>query len=280
MTDFSRTWLNALNDILVNGDPVAPRGKMTREIPQRTMVVDMRRPVLRVPGRSLSYKFMAAEAFWILSGDDRVETIAPYNSRIKDFSDDGERFFGAYGPKIKAQLPYIVEKLLTDKDSRQAGLTIWRECPPDTKDVPCTVAIFFSIRSSKLNAHVFMRSSDAWLGVPYDVFNFSMLSHLICGLLNEHMPMAPVVENHQLTVEHNVPMAKRGAIRPGMLFLTAASSHLYEINWDDAKLCLGSEPLDQCLTPDLIWNDPRYLMETLKRLRDSKVGDELRWWEH
>lgn len=259
--DFSRTWLDAINDILTNGDLVAPRGKMTREIPQRTMVVDMRRPVLRVPDRSLSYRFMAAEAFWILSGDDRVETIAPYNSRIKDFSDDGERFFGAYGPKIQAQLPYIIEKLNADKDSRQAGLTIWRECPPQTKDVPCTVAIFFAIRNNKVNAHVFMRSSDVWLGVPYDVFNFSMLAHLVCGLLNEHRPLAD-------------------AVSPGKLFLTAASSHLYEVNWADAKLCLASEVLAQPETDILLWNNTHHLMMTLAALRDSKVGDELRWWEH
>lgn len=258
--DFSKTWLDAINDILVNGDPASPRGKMTREILQRTMVVDMRRPVLRVPDRNLSYRFMAAEAYWILSGDDRVETIAPYNSRIKDFSDDGERFFGAYGPKIASQLPYVIKKLLTDVDSRQAGLTIWRECPPNTKDVPCTVAVFFSVRSSKLNAHVFMRSSDIWLGVPYDVFNFSMLSHLVCGLLNEQLSLV-------------------NAISPGSLFLTAASSHLYEINWGDAKLCLTSSHFDQPETNKLLWNDKWFLMTELKALRDSRPGDPCRWWE-
>lgn len=260
MQDFSRVWLEALNDILVNGQQVAPRGKMTKEIPQRTIVVNMKKPVLTVPDRSLSYKFMAAEAYWILTGDDRVETIAPYNARIKDFSDDGERFFGAYGPKIVAQLPYIIEKLLEDEDSRQAGLTIWRECPPKTKDVPCTVAIFFGIRNRQLNAHVFMRSSDVWLGVPYDVFNFSMLAHLVCGLLNEHRLVSD-------------------AVSPGELFLTAASSHLYETNWSDAKLCLASVVLDQPEAPSLLWNDPRYLRETLKALRDSRPGDDLRWWE-
>ena len=260
MQDFSRTWLDALNDILTNGDLVAPRGKLTKEIPQRTIVVNMRKPVLRVPDRSLSYKFMVAEAFWILSGDDRVETIAPYNGRIADFSDDGERFFGAYGPKIVAQLPYIIEKLNADEDSRQAGLTIWRECPPNTKDVPCTVAIFFNIRNRLLNAHVFMRSSDVWLGVPYDVFNFSMLSHLVCGLLNEHRPVAD-------------------AVSPGRLFLTAASSHLYETNWEDAKLCLTSTRLDQPDTDKLLWNDPQFLMNELKALRDSRPGDSRRWWE-
>lgn len=255
--DFSRTWLNAINDILTNGDLVSPRGKQTKEIPQRTMVVDMRKPVLCVPERSLSYKFMAAEAYWILSGDDRVETIAPYNSRIKDFSDDGERFFGAYGPKIKAQLPYVIEKLLADEDSRQAGLTIWRECPPQTKDVPCTVAIFFSIRSGKLNAHVFMRSSDVWLGVPYDVFNFSMLGHLVCGLLNE----------------------QGRSVSPGNLYLTAASSHLYESNWTDAKICLMSTPLEQHTTHPLLFESAAHIMDWLKDLRESRPGSDLRWWE-
>lgn len=255
MTDFSRIWLDALNDTLVNGALASPRGRLTKEILQRTLVVDMRRPVLTVPERSLGYRFMAAEAFWILSGDDRVATIAPYSARIKDFSDDGERFFGAYGPKIQTQLPYVVEKLQADPDSRQAGLTIWRECPPDTKDVPCTVAVFFNLRDGCLNCHVFMRSSDIWLGVPYDVFNFSMLSHLVCGLINE---------SPELTIQ------------PGRLFLTAASSHLYETNWTDAKFCLPSLVREQPATPDRLWLSPYALMEYLGVMRDDK---SLRWWE-
>lgn len=259
MKDFSQTWLEAIFDILTNGDPVAPRGKMTKEIQQRTMTVNMRKPVLKVPDRSLSYRFMAAEAYWILSGDDSVEGIAPYNSRIAEFSDDGARFFGAYGPKIMGQLDYVVTKLKADRDTRQAGLTIWRENPPDTKDVPCTVAIFFSLRGSELNAHVFMRSSDVWLGVPYDVFNFSMLSHLICCRLNS---------------EYGANMYS-----PGKLYLTAASSHLYEINWGDAKLCMSSRVFDQPETPEVLWNDQHGLMAWLKDLRDTKPGHKLRWWE-
>jgi thymidylate synthase len=98
-----------------------------------------------------------------LSGDDKVATISPYNGRIADFSDDGMKFFGAYGPKIIAQLPFILDKLRKDPMSRQAGLTIWRESRRSPKDVPCTVAMFFSVRDGKLNNHVFMRSSDAWL---------------------------------------------------------------------------------------------------------------------
>lgn len=259
MQDFSQTWLTALKDILLNGSKVSPRGKLTREIPQRTMVVNMRQPVLMVPERNLSYRFMAAEAYWILSGDDSVAGIAPYNHYISEFSDDGEHFFGAYGPKILSQLDYVVAKLKADHDTRQAGLTIWRENPPATKDVPCTIAVFFNLRGMLLNTHVFMRSSDVWLGVPYDVFNFSMLAHLVCGHLNDGR-------------------TADDAYSPGRLYLTAASSHLYETNWGGAEQCLSSQVLDQPATPEMLWRDHEGLMMWLKDLRDTKPGHELRWW--
>lgn len=262
MNDFSEVWLNSLDRTLHHGIVVSPRGKVTKEIPQRTIEVFMQRPVLRVEKRKLNYKFMAAEAYWILSGDDTVAGIAPYNNRIVDFSDDGVRFFGAYGPKIASQLTYVVDKLNADPMSRQAGLTIWRENPPQTKDVPCTVAIFASIREERLNLHVFMRSSDLWLGVPYDVFNFSMLGHYICAMLNESR-----VANHY--------------VQPGTLYLTAASSHLYQTNWDEAVACLtGGDPLEQSMTPTSLWQDRPSCLEWLRELRDTSPGHQLRWWEN
>lgn len=246
----------------MSGKSCAPRGKPTREVLHKTCVVDMREPVVMVPRRHLSYTFMAAEAYWILSGDDRVATIAPYLPRLAEFSDDGETFYGAYGPRIAAQLDYVVAKLRQDPDTRQAGLTIWRENPPATKDVPCTVAIFFSIREDLLNAHVFMRSSDVWLGLPYDVFNFSVLAHLVCARLNEGV---------------------NDVVAPGTLHLTAASCHLYEANVEDATLCTfsvdGEHRGEQRLTPSRLYRDEEGLMATLRDLRETKPGDPLRWWE-
>lgn len=206
-------WIEATRHILKCGREISPRMQLTYEVPQYTVVVDTRRPVLTIPERRLSYKFMAAEALWILSGDDRVATIAPFNKNIAQFSDDGEVFAGAYGPRIKEQIDYVVLKLVEDADTRQAGLTIWRPSPTPSKDIPCTVAIWFQIRGGKLNVHVFMRSSDVWLGLPYDVFNFSMLCHQVCYRLRGQYP--------ELT--------------PGTLFLTAASMHLYECNREDLE---------------------------------------------
>lgn len=263
----SAVWIKLLSDIMLMGNTVSPRGQLTKEILQHTIALNMREPVVKVPLRKLSYQFMAAEAFWILSGDDKVETIEPYNKNIAQFSDDGKTFFGAYGPKIVSQLAYIVEKLRGDKDSRQAGLTIWRENPPETKDVPCTVAIWFNIRNDLLNCHVFMRSSDAWLGIPYDVFNFSMLGHMVCALYNTNNdPYREVFP----------------VICPGTLYLTAASSHIYDRNAVDVANILASpiEVYSESPTPETLYLGKWSLLQWLKELRDSKPGDKRRWWEN
>jgi thymidylate synthase len=259
----SEAWQDTIFTVMRHGCAVNPRGKLTTEIASHTVSIDMRRPVLRVPSRKINYKFMAAEAYWILSGDARVSTIAPYNSQISKFSDDGQVFFGAYGPKIMSQIDYVVTKLVSDKDSRQAGLTIWRENPPATKDVPCTVAMFFSIRGGFLHCHVFMRSSDVWLGLPYDMFTFSMVSHFVCTHLN----------------------ARGLDVSPGNLYLTAASSHVYEENWVDASHCARDVIVPQPETPAELLDtlDSRFpadgLMTKLAAIADSISGDGSRWWE-
>lgn len=258
MNDVSTAWVKALHETLEYGIIVSPRGRVTKEVPHRTLTIDMRRPVLTIKERNLSYQFMAAEAYWILTGDDKVAGIAPYNKRIAEFSDDGTSFFGAYGPKILGQLNYVVSKLVEDPMSRQAGLTIWRENPPPTKDVPCTVAIFFSIRNKKLNCHTFMRSSDLWLGIPYDVFNFSMLGHLVCALVNYRSSLK---------------------IEPGLLHITAASSHLYQENWKAASEIFQSG-LPQPATPKFLYDGSGSVVEYLDELRRSKPGSSLRWWEY
>lgn len=254
-------WLNTLSDVLSYGGVVSPRGKETVEVLQHSICVDLLRPVVIAPSRKLSQKFLGAEAFWMLTGDDRVRTIAPYNQNISQFSDDGVTFYGAYGPRIHDQIGYVVNKLVEDRDTRQAGLTTWRKNPPATKDVPCTIAMFFSIRDGMLNSHVFMRSSDAWLGVPYDVFNFSMVALLVACRLNAR-----------------ADAEGKPRVVPGNLFLTSASRHLYKENWVPAQRVLEVESgkTNEPPVPGILWHDEKRLLATLDAIREGV--DEARWW--
>lgn len=264
---FNFQWKTLIEDILRNGDVVSPRGKQTFERPQKTLVVGMTRPVLTVPQRKLSYQGMAAEAHWILTGDNTLAGIAPWLPKMKDFSDDGVTLAGAYGPRIRSQLDYVVAKLLQDQDTRQATLSIWTPNPEPSKDYPCTVAMDFKIRTTygkrRLNMHVFMRSSDVWLGIPYDVFSFSMVAHLVCCRLNTAL-------GQQID----------GWLQPGALFLTAASSHLYKENWLSALECARVETEDsQYDTLESMYTLEPRLIARLEMLRSTAPGDLLRWWE-
>ncbi len=204
----NRIWLGHIISVLEGGYPISPRKDKTKEILNASFVVDMNKPIITIPYRKLSYTFMVAEAYWILSGDNRTESIVPYNQNMAQFSDDGTEFFGAYGPQIAKQYSYIVKTLTRDRESRQAVLTTWRQDPPMSKDIPCTVSDQWLIRDGYLHLIHNMRSSDVWLGVPYDVFNFSMLSAMICLDLRQDYP----------------------ELQLGSIFFNAGSSHLYDKN--------------------------------------------------
>lgn len=214
-------WIEMLSHLLEKGKHVRPRDIPTLELLGYQTCVDMARPVVTVPKRieGKFHGFMCAEAAWILSGDNRVKTIAPWSRMIAKFSDDGRYFRGAYGPKIIDQLGYVVDALTSDADTRQAVINIWRESPRQSKDVPCTLSAQFMWRDGKLHCFDTMRSSDAWLGWPFDVFNFSMLSCAVALLIRER---------------------GRGRCILGDLRLTAASQHLYERNIEQARECVHS----------------------------------------
>lgn len=98
------------------------------------------------------------------------------------FRDDGV-FDGSYAVRVHGMLGRIEKELKSDRHSRRAVLTIHntREDLPKalerdgTKDVPCTLAIQFLLRRDMLRMRVTMRSNDAWLGLPYDLWQFGML---------------------------------------------------------------------------------------------------------
>ena len=194
---------------------------LIREILGYRSVVDMNSPVVAVPLRKMSYRFMAGEAWWILAGRNDVPGIVQFNPVMTRFTDNGDTFFGAYGPPLLEQRSYVVNTLANDQDSRQAVATIWRQRPPISKDIPCTVALQWLIRDGKLNCVATMRSSDAWLGWVYDVFNFSMLTL-------------------------SVLLELRGVYELGLgnLYLNAGSQHLYESNVIVASHCMQAPVME------------------------------------
>jgi thymidylate synthase len=220
----------------------SPRGMSVREIRCHVSEIDMMSPIVTNPARGLDYEFMVSEALWILSGKATLDDESLKKNLLK-YSDDGISMSGAYGPMFMEQQRYVVEKLREDPETRQAVMTFWRPNPRSSKDVPCTVSMQFLIRGGLLHTNVFMRSSDAWLGWPYDVFTFTMITAFIgCQLIK--------------------------SIELGQLTLIAGSQHLYQRHWDKVQSVLDC--VDNRIVKDISLFDikhPEYLINCLDHIR-------------
>lgn len=201
---FGLAWVQLLGMLYNTGKRSKPRGMGIREhLGVRFHVEDALMNVLVCDIRNPNYRFMVAEWLWIWFGHDDVATIAQYNKKIADFSDNGVDFNGAYGKPIAAQWSHVRSTLLNDNDTRQAVIVIYKMPTQPTRDVPCTVSMQFLLRDNELNGIVTMRSSDIWLGLPYDFFNFSMLLNCMAAELD---------------------------VNTGFLQMNLGSSHLYDTN--------------------------------------------------
>lgn len=221
--DVDMALYNRLATVLAEGDTHAPRGKPVREIRGTSVSFDMTRPVCTLKARKLGYRFMCAEAAWILSGDNRLETIKRYSPFIWEFSDDGFFYSGAYGPRIIDQLTYVCDMLSDDADTRQAVIDVWRPNPRPGRDIPCTLSFQFMIRNGALHCIQSMRSSDVWLGYPYDAFNASMLSGYVMLLLRDRKTRG------------------RKGLWLGSHTMLVGSQHVYEKDLEGARAVLDGD---------------------------------------
>lgn len=257
-------WIGAMNTAL-SGEPVAPRGHACYETRGQTLVLEHpEQNVVTHRLRRLNYHFMVAEWLWMLHGLSDVKTIAGYNKQIGQFSDDGEKFFGAYGPRIRRDLLACEALLKRDHETRQAVMLTWR---PEalwmpTKDVPCTLTWQFFIRKEKLELHVTMRSNDVWLGLPYDLYNFTQ------------------IQRH---------LASRLDVGVGKYYHHVGSLHIYGPNTSIAQQCIwdSGNTIDVGASPAPYYHTDEYLLNILEGLpralsiesaRALKVGVVMEPW--
>ena len=172
---------------------------------------------------------------------------------IVKYSDDGNIFYGAYGPQIKPQIDYVINKIIEDINTRQAVATIWIRNPNPSKDIPCTVSVQWLVRDGVLHCINTMRSSDLWLGWPYDIFNFTMLTALIGLKLKENGV----------------------AVELGNITLQTGSQHLYFTDLSNAKRCLSESNCANYSPLRLkIFESIQHLKDTLKAISSkSKCGN-------
>lgn len=121
------------------------------------------------------------ELLWYLAGSNELDFIYYYIKKYADESEDGLTIKGSYGERLfrSRQIYRILSLLKSKSTSRRAVLQIFRKDDlRNSKEVPCTISLQFLLRSKKLDLIASMRSNDALIGLPHDVFAFTMIQEI------------------------------------------------------------------------------------------------------
>lgn len=222
------------DDVLNEGSELGSRqGERVMEItyPHIVLSKPWRREIL-TRGRKASIFAQIAETMWVLSGRDDVAWLSHYLPRAADFSDDGEVWRGAYGPRIRRwgkmdsldvvdQLRYVVDELHAQRSTRRAVINIY-DPAVDTdpgKDIPCNNWLHFLNRRGAIDLHVATRSNDlfwGWSGI--NAFEWSALQEIVAGLVGASV---------------------------GELHFSISSLHLYDRHWQRAGKLSGPLELNR-----------------------------------
>lgn len=185
--NFREAYLSVVSDVLNYGRVAYVQGgAKTRELLGYKLVLhDPTRSLLTDMNRGLNLGIAAAEAAQLIGGVSDPALMVRISKNFARFLDAGA-FHGAYGPRLKTQLPALLDRLTKDSTSRQALLNIWR--PQDdlfdgARDLPCTLTLQFLVREDKLHAIVNMRSNDVYWGLSYDAFQFTQLQITLANIL-------------------------------------------------------------------------------------------------
>ena len=178
-------------EILQNGEQVtASRGANLEIAGARVEITDPRARLSRTETRGKPFSCLG-ELCWYLAGASSVDFVSYYlKQHYQDYPQEGE-VYGAYGPRLfnwrgTHQLANVTRILRTRSSSRQAVIQLFDTSDIAEKhdDVPCTCTIQFLIRSDKLHMLTHMRSNDAFIGLPHDVFCFTMLQEIVASDLS------------------------------------------------------------------------------------------------
>lgn len=172
-------------------------------------------------------KSAAAELAWYLMGTRNSRFIRLHTKMWDQFlEEDRETIKNAYGYRWRYhfgrdQIKEAIELLRIDPSSRQAVISAWDPShdgllTTGEKNVPCPTQFTFNIVRRTLHSSVFLRSSDVFVGLPYDVMGHAMLS---------------------------AAMAKELSVDLGTLHVTLAHAHLYEVHAEVARETTHQEPV-------------------------------------
>jgi len=264
-----KQYLDLLNHIIIHGDQKGDRtGTGTKSVFGYQMRFDLAKGFPMLTTKKLPFRWIAEELLWFLSGDTNEGTLRAKKIDIwKEWADEEHtshfgreigdlgpvygylwRSFGGDYPKRNGvdQIAQVVESIKNNPNSRRHIVSGWDPRVADQVTLPpCHTLYQFYVCNEKLSCHLYQRSADSFLGVPFNIASYALLTHMmasICGLIpgdfihtfgdlhiyNNHM------EAVNLQLSRDIRSLPTLAINPEI-------KSIFDFTYDDMEL-VGYEP--------------------------------------
>jgi len=197
-TRLDYTYEDALRKIMATGVDRGDRtGTGTRGLFGLQMRWDLAEGFPLVTTKQVYTRPMIEELLWMLSGDTNNNTLKAKNVKIWDewARPDGD-LGPIYGSQWRSwetrdgstidQIANVVRDIKANPESRRHVVSAWNVADlPDMALAPCHCLFQFWVADGKLSCQLYQRSADMFLGVPFNIASYALLTHMVaqqCGL--------------------------------------------------------------------------------------------------
>ena len=191
-------YLDLLRHVLEHGTPKADRtGTGTRSVFGWQMRFDLAQGFPLLTTKKLHTKSIVHELIWFLRGDTNIGYLKDNGVGIWDEWADADGSLGpVYGKQWRSwecsdgrtvdQMGWLIDEIRRNPDSRRLVISAWNVADlPRMKLQPCHALFQFHVANGKLSCQLYQRSADIFLGVPFNIASYALLTHMIaqvCGL--------------------------------------------------------------------------------------------------
>lgn len=217
-----------LREVFERGTPKADRtGTGTRSLFGKQIRYDLAESFPLITTKRVHFKSVAYELLWFLRGEGNTAYLREHGVTIWDeWADDNGDLGPVYGVQWRSwptpdgrhidQIAQVVEQIRANPDSRRHLVSAWNVAELDEMALmPCHAFFQFYVADGKLSCQLYQRSADTFIGVPFNIASYALLTHLIAQLTD---------------------------LEVGDFVHTLGDTHLYLNHLEQAKLQLSREP--------------------------------------
>jgi len=246
-------YLNLLRHILDNGTEKTDRtGTGTKSVFGYQMRFDLQQGFPLVTTKKVHLKSIIYELLWFLKGETNIAYLKEHGVKIWDEWADQQGELGpVYGKqwrswegangKVVDQVTELIDQIKKNPDSRRLIISAWNVADlPKMALMPCHTIFQFYVADGKLSCQLYQRSADVFLGVPFNIASYALLTMMIAqvcdlqpGEFIHTFGDVHIYNNH--TEQVNIQLSRTPFPLPTMK-LNPAVKNIFDFSFEDFTL--------------------------------------------